>query len=234
MILTTAFTVLALGGQGTPSIDQLVQRNMHDLTFVAKVVKGDQAELRKINSDFGQSYRFTTTKVQYKEPLMLRSEAEVEDTQILFINNGPVQIIRIPRSHINSRQNLATKPGRRQSCLDFGILAPSLFEGFYIAHFVRWDRASGNAVFDLTFDPKLDTSRQRVWLDPQKKYVVKREWYNQPGRQLATFYYEDPKLVGGIWLPTRLTVRNVENIVAGVVAYSSVVVNTGLPDSLFE
>jgi hypothetical protein len=64
--------------------------------------------------------------------------------------------------------------------------------------------------------------------------VTRREWYNQYGRQLATFTYENPKQFSGVWFPTRLTVKNVDNVVAGITRYDSIKVNSGLADSLFE
>lgn len=234
MIITTALTALVLG-QGSQSIQNYVQPNLQDATFVARVVKGDQRELRKINNDFGQSYRFETSTISVKEPFKVRAEANVEDTHILFILNGTTQYIKVPRAKISTKVNLADKPGRRQTTLDFGILTPSLFNGLFDAKFVRIDRATGNAVFDLTYPGRLDdTSRHRIWVDTEKKYTTKREWYNQYGRQLATFYYEQPKLENGVWMPTRLTVKNMDDKVAGVTTYDSIKVNTGLSDSLFN
>lgn len=238
--MTTFPLLIAIGlfpgvAQAPASIQSLVQTGLHDATFTARVIVADQMELKKINKDFGQSYRFGSTSILFKEPLKIRVEAVVEDTHILYIMNGAIQTIKIPRAHINSHQNLAKKPGRRQTPLDFGMLTPSLFgSDLFQPKFVRWDRASGDAVFDLTYPATLDdSSRQRIWVDTKRNYIAKREWYNQEGRQLATFFYENPKLEGGIWMPTKLTVRNVDNKVAGVTAYDSVKVNTGISDDEF-
>jgi len=234
MITLYAMTAFAAGLQSS-NIGDYVQRNLDDATFVARVVRGDQRELRKINSDFGQSYRFESTTIRFKEPFKMRLEANVDDTNILYILNGSTQYIKVPRARINTQANLSKSPGRRQTPLDFGMLTPSLFNGLFQAKFVRMDRASGDAVFDLTYPANLDdTSRHRIWVDAQKKYVTKREWYNQHGRQLATFTYERPENVKGIWLPTQLTVRNVDNKVAGITRYETFRVNTGLSDSLFN
>lgn len=231
-------TLLALAALSTisqtPSIRQYVQTDFRDATFVARVLKANTSELAKINKDFGTSYKFRTTTIRVKEPFKLRLDAEVEDTHVLYIINGPKLIISIPRMKVNSKQDLTTKPGRRQTLLDFGILTPSLFEDLFEAKFVRNDRATGNTVFDLTFPARLDdTSRQRIWIDTSRKIVTKREWYNQYGRQMATFYYTEPKEVGGVWMPTRLEVRNVDNVVAGTTRYDSIQVNTGLAESYF-
>ncbi len=232
--------LLALVALGTTAlqsqnINSYLQGDLRDATFVARVVKGDQQELKKINKDFGQSYRFETTSIKVKEPFKIRSEATVEDTHIVYIVNGVEQLIRVPRAGINQRTNLSRAPGRRQTLLDFGILTPSLFRGLFEAKFVRNDRETGEPVFDITYLPSLDdTSRNRIWIDPVHHIVTRREWFNQVGRQLATFYYENPKEVGGVWMPTRLEVKNVEGKVAGIVKYDSIKVNTGLPDSIFS
>lgn len=235
MLSTLALTAVAVTSQATPNIQDYVQTALKDASFTARVRTGNQRELRKINSDFGQSYRFEFTRVRLKEPYMIRLETTVEDTDILFILNGADRLIRVPRSRINTRQNLAKEPGKRQTFLDFGLLTPSMFRGdLFQAKFVRDDRATGNAVFDITYIPRLDdTSRHRVWVDEQRKVITKREWYNQQGRQLATFVYSDPKRVNGVWFPSRCIVRNNDNVVAGETWYEDMKANTGLPDSLF-
>ncbi|MEZ0326172.1 MAG: outer membrane lipoprotein-sorting protein [Fimbriimonas sp.] len=231
-----ALAALSFAAPQSTNINDYVSRQFEDATLTASVVKGDQRELQKINGDFGQSYRFESTKIMIKEPFKLRLETSSEDTDILYILNGTTQVMKIPKARINLKQNLGDKPGRRQTSLDFGFLTPSLFAGtFFTAKFVREDRASGDAVFDITYIKSLDdTSRHRVWLDPEKKVITKREWYNQHGRQLATFFYENAKLFDGTYMPTQLRVVNVEGKVAGITKYDSIRVNTGLSDSLFS
>jgi hypothetical protein len=228
-----ALATVALSGAQGANIDNYVQADLKDATLVAEVVKGDQKELQKINKDFGQSYRFSSSTFYFKEPLQMRAEAHVEDTNVVYIINGPIQ--RIKLAGINSRQDLSKAPGRRQSLMDIGILTPSLMASLLDAKFIRMDRETGDAVFDLTYKAEMDdSSRNRVWIDKTKKYVTKREWFNQWKRQLATFYYLNPKEFNGVWLPTRMEVKNVDNITAGVTKYDLIKVNTGLLDSLFS
>jgi hypothetical protein len=235
MITSFVLSVLTLATPATPTIEEFCQRDLRDASFVAIKVRASQIELQKINDDFGTSYKFDQIQFQYKEPLKLRLEAKVEDTSMLYIIDGPKQVIRVPRLKVNSRQDLSKSPGRRQTPLDFGVLTPSLFTDLFVAKFVRTDRETGDLVFDITYNPSLDdTSRHRVWVDKAKGIVDKREWYNQRGKQLATFLYSAPKEIGGVWIPTQMTVKNNDNVVAGITRYDSVKVNTGLPDSLFE
>ena len=115
------------------------------------------------------------------------------------------------------------------------MLTPSLFDNLFNAKFVRLDRATNDVVFDVTYPAALDdTSRHRIWVDPQKKYVTKREWYSQKGRQLATFFYNEPSNVGGVWVPTKMQVKNVDGVLAGETFYTGLKVNQGLQDSLFS
>jgi outer membrane lipoprotein-sorting protein len=235
MTTLLAITSLLAPSFADPAIESLCQKDLQDATFVAIKVKAVQRELQKINDDFGTSYKFDQIRFQYKEPLKLRLEATVEDTSAIYIIDGPRQIIKIPRLRINSKQDLSRSPGRRQTPLDFGVLTPSMFADLFVAKFVRTDRETGDLVYDVTYNPKLDdTSRHRIWVDKTKGIIDKREWYNQTGRQLATFLYESPKEVGGVWLPTKMTVKNVDNAVAGITRYESVKVNSGISDSVFE
>ena len=235
MIPTVLAAVFLLAPNQTPGVDDLLSRGFRDAAFTGRVTKAVQGELGKINKDFANSYRFSYSKVMVKEPFMLRLESKVDDTDILFILNGTTRIVRIPRARISQRENLSKAPGKRQTLLDFGILTASMFRNFLVAKYVRTDRASGDYVFDLTYEKSLDdTSRYRVWVDPDKRYITKREWYNQEGRQLATFTYENPARDGNTYFPTRLTVRNVDNKVAGVTEYEGLKLNGGLADSLFD
>jgi len=235
--MTTVLTAAAIVALGqSRSISDYVQANLKDLTFTAKVGDAAQKELAKINEDFAKSYRIKTTVVRLKEPMKLRVESELDpDNKVVMILNGATQLYRYPRAGLSGKQNLAKSPGKRQTFLDFGLLTPGLFKDFYVPAFVRMDRETGLAVFDLTFPKALDdTSRQRLFIDPQKHYIVKREWYAQEGNLRAVFQYDKPVQTGGVWVPTRTTVYNAERKMAGVTNYVGVKANSGLGDELFK
>jgi outer membrane lipoprotein-sorting protein len=234
--MITAFALLGLVPTIEPSIQDFVQAKLKDTTFTTQAVTANQRELAKINKDFANSYRFKTVLVRIKEPFRMRLESTVDDTEIYFVINGPIRTIRIPRAGFSQKLDLAKKPGQRQTVLEFGLITPALFDGtLFYADFVREDRATGLPVFDVFYAKNLDdTTRQRIWVDPQKKIVTRREWYSQiDNRLMAVFTYEDPQQVDGVWFPTRAVVRNADNKVAGVTRYTNIKVNTGLPDSLF-
>jgi len=236
MIQAVAWTLLAFAPVADPDASDIVQPKFEDATFTARVSTGNQAELAKITKDFGNSYRLKVVKSYLKEPLKLRLETTVDDTGITYIIAGFKRYVKVPRARINTTENLEDKPGKMQSPLDYGIVTTSMMSELFTAKYVRTDRATGDYVFDMTYkSPKFsDTSRHRIWVDPQKRVLSKREWYNQHGRQMATFFYEEPMLRDGVWFPSRGTVRNMDGKIAGVIEYESVKVNSGLADSLFK
>lgn len=233
-LIALATTVLM--GQATPQITDYTQMQFKDCAFVWNKSKADQRELQKINKDFAQSYRFKTVSVYVREPWMMRLESEVDDMKVYFIINGPTKVYKVPQAKISAKENVAKAPGKRQSAFDFGVITPSMFKDFFVAKFVRKERGTNELVFDLTYETKLDdSSRHRVWIDPETKLVSKREWYSQNGGHLmATFLYENPKKVGTVWLPTKLSVKNSENKVAGVSEFSGLKTNIGIDADLFS
>lgn len=233
-------TVLAslLAAYADPKVNDFWQTDLKDVTFNARAVSANAAELKKINKDFAQSYRLMGNSglVRIKEPMKLRIDGKEDDTVIQFVLNNTKRVVRVPRSGLNIPTDLAKRPGQRQTLLDFGVLTPALFKDLFQAKFIRNDRQTAEPIFDLTYFPNLDdTSRNRVWVDKKTGLTNKREWYSQiDGRLMATFLYEAPKQVGGVWFPTKVTVKNADNKVAGVMAYENLKVNSGLDDDLFK
>lgn len=209
-----------------------VQSNLKDLAVSARVLSSDVRELKKIKSDYAQNYTFDRSNVLFKDPFKLRVDSTVEDTTISITYNG--SNLRIKAPGVSSRQDITNEPSRRETALDFGLLIPSLFNGFFNARFVRMDRETGCPVFDITYVDRTESARYRVWIDPTRKITTKREWYNRYGTQIATFYYDRPEHVNGVWVPTMITVKNVENKVGGSTRYEAIKVNAGIADSMFN
>ena len=233
MITMLAAGLVLLKGQG-PAITDLVQPDFQDASFQVKLIYANQSELQKINKDFGESYKFKTMDVKLKEPFKVRMTGTVEDTSVMFVLNGSSRVMSVPKIGFHRKENLDDEPGKRQTPLDFGFLTPSMFQGLFDAKFIRTDRATGDYVYDITYNPKYNyKSYYRIWVDPSKHYTTKREWYRKD-RQLATFYYSEPVNQGGVWLPTHLLVKNVDDQRAGETEYTAMKINTGLSDDLFR
>lgn len=238
--MLTLSALAAISLVATPQsqdIKNYVQSTFEDAQFTVVTGQHSISELAKISKDFSQSYRFKTSQVWIKEPFKLRMVSEVDDSTVMYIVNGGKRMYKFPRSGVSKTDDISKAPGKRQTAFDFGILTPALVNNYFVADFIRTDRATGDAVFDLTYIPNLkDSSRNRIWIDPQTKVITKREWYAQKrnnGRLMATFFYSNPKKIGSVTVSTGVRVNNADNKQAGTLSYTNLKVNLDLPESLF-
>jgi len=225
------FTLLA-GHLASPSIDQYTQP-IKDISFSMDPRTRNEGELQKISKDFANAYSFGRVAFKIKDSFEIRGDGKVEGANVSMIEHDGVRVFRA--RGLKYPTDVRNKPGQRQTIFDFGLLTPDLFSDFLTARFVRDDRETGDVVFDVGFNPRYhDKTRFRIWVDPVKKFVAKKEWYGQNGDLKATFSFSDPIQADSFWVPTVATIRNAEGNVAGVLNYTGFRVNTGLDDSIFK
>ena len=227
---------MILTGFQSTNIDSYLPVSLKDISFNISLTKRLPKELQKIDQSFVVQYsQLDSALFRGKEPFKLRIDAKSDDTSGFTITNGGRKLISIPVLRIKSKSDVSRQPGQRQTLMDFVTLTTAEAHQFLNAKFVRFDRESGNPVFDLTFPESLDYPvRHRVWLDKSAKYMVKREWYGLQGQLRATFMYLNPTTVNGITVPTVLRVLNSENKVAAESKYLNVKINDGIADSVFD
>jgi outer membrane lipoprotein-sorting protein len=213
-----------------PGLAQLATRALRDLEASVQVVSADQAELAKINRDFGLAYRLKNLRMRYKEPSKLRMEGPIGS----IIINGSARLFKVPAIKLQKRDDLGASPGKRYTLMDVGLLtADSLLavQGKFVKEETVGEAQTRQ--FELTYKDD-DSVRYMVWIDPARHLISKREWYDGAGKKKATFLFKEPKQVAdGIWVPSRIEIRNAEDVVAAVTAYSDIKVNQGLDDALF-
>ncbi|MCS6924150.1 MAG: hypothetical protein NZM10_07235 [Fimbriimonadales bacterium] len=211
----------------------LAQDKLRDLQMEARAEGVRLGELRKINKDFANAYRFRRMLVQYKEPLKLRLESEVQGQKIIYILNGGQKLVIAPRQRV--REDVTNAPGKRQTPLDFGFITPALAR-LLDAKFLREERENGTLllVYELTWGYTQDTARHIVWIDPERRYLVRRHWHSF-GIYRARFEYKEPvQAAPGIWIPSKIEVYNADQRFGGRTVNTNIRVNQGLNDQLFE
>jgi outer membrane lipoprotein-sorting protein len=234
--LAAAILWCALFAGSTPELPQLAQvvaADLKDFQATVKIDKADRSELNKINRDFALAYSLRDLTMRYKEPNKLRMEGRVAGTLSWIIFNGRTRYFRIPQLY-TKKDDLGDSPGRRYSLFDIGLLTPSALSTLE-SKYLRSESCDGvNAqVFEASYRGD-DTAKYTVWVDPEKRLILRRAWYDASGKLKAVFRYQDHReLRPGLWAPARLEVRNGEDAVAGVTTYSDMKVNEGLDDSLF-
>jgi outer membrane lipoprotein-sorting protein len=213
-----------------PTLDAFVTTGLADLRATVTTLKADPAELEKINRDFATLYRLRKLTLSIKAPDCFRFENEVG----LYLVNGSARYYRVPVLRLKKREDLGNQPGKRPSLLDLGLITPDVLARID-ARYVRSEPADGTPtdVFDVTLKHE-ESIRYRMWIDPKTRLILRREWRDGAGKLRAVFLCGDPKEVArGIWMPTRIEVRNADGAVAGVLSYSDLSVNVGLDPALF-
>jgi hypothetical protein len=89
-------------------------------------------------------------------------------------------------------------------------------------------------VFELWFTDEPNSRHHFVWMDPEKRIILRRDVHHRSGGLKMRFLLKEPKKVAGVWVPTRVEVLNAEGRLGAVTRYTSVKVNTGLSESLFR
>ncbi|MCS7300286.1 MAG: hypothetical protein NZ556_01850, partial [Fimbriimonadales bacterium] len=141
----------------------LVQDKLRDLQMEARAEGVRLGELRKINKDFANAYRFRRMNIFYKEPLKLRLESEVQGQRLIYILNGGQKLVIASRQRI--REDVTNSPGKRQTPMEFGFFTPAVARQFDVK-FLREERENGVVylVFELQWNYGDDDARHIVWI----------------------------------------------------------------------
>ena len=229
-----AFALLCAPLADAPRFDDLATAVVSDLQATVTATRADQAELRKINKDFGMAYRLKSVTMRFKRPGKLRMEGRIGQESALYIINGSTRYYSIPRFNLTKRDDLGNSAGKRYSLLELGILSRGDLSGVQ-SKYLRAESVDGSAcqVFDVAYKGD-DTLRYVLWIDNERRVIRKREWLDSAGKLRASFLHLDPREVApGFWMPTRVEIRNGEGILAATVEYTDVKLNQNLDDSLF-
>ena len=208
-----------------------------DLEATIRVTKYDSAELEKIGPDFKTTYSLRNLNFQYKQPDKIRLEGRSQTRGgAVLILNGAMRYYEVPRLKLRKSENLEAHPGKRQSLLEYAGLVSTGTLKFMDSKLIRQETNGDSSayVYELRFQGEDKGSYYRVWIDTQTHVTVKREWRDGANKLRATFLYGAPKEIApGIWLPTRVEVKNSDGASAAVIEMSDIKPNQGLTDEPF-
>ncbi len=224
--------------QGTANDISLYVAHFKDISADVRVTQSDTKELGKIGSDFSASYSLRNMSLQFKLPDKLRLEGKSATRgNAVMVINGPVRFVEVPRFKIHLVENLEKSPVRRQSLLELsGVLAPDTLK-FMTGKCLRQETLDGHKadVFELKYTVGGSGQHYQIWMDRENKTTLRRDWLDTDGKLKATFLYDQPREASsGVWVPTRIQVKNGEGVIAAVINLDSIKINSGLDDTLFE
>jgi len=225
-----------------PSLADLAVSSVRDLEASVSVVHADLPALEKINKDFGIAYRLREVTIRYKEPDKFRMDSRIG----VMIVNGPTRYIRVPQLGIRRRDDVGAALSRRHSLLDLGLVTTDAAARLTSRHLRSEKLRDVNAyVFEAAPKPSAadgagadpaasSKDRYLLWIDPNRRTVIRRQWLDENGDIRATFDYLEPREVEpGVWMPTKIEVRNMAGALAGVTVYKDIKINRSPADSLF-
>lgn len=203
-----------------------------DLTATLLVIDAEVKfdELKKIGGAFATTYRFKRMDISYKSPNKARFEAKILGASALIVFNGDTKMFRVPFK--KEVQNVAGKPGQKQSLLDLGLFAKDWLATDWRAVFVRKDGPL--LVFKLEQRGSTNQSHEIVWVNPQTSITERRQTFNGDNKRQKELRYKNAKSFGpGVWVPTRVEVYNQFGTLAAAQRLENITVNAGVPDSRF-
>src|SRR5262245_13861884 len=104
------------------NIKSYVCGKLDDFSAHITVVKADQRELGNINRDGGLFYKFSDIFMRYKEPNKGRVEGNIQGTRGVYIVDGTIQLVSIPRVNYKTKRDFGSSPGKKKTLVDVGLI----------------------------------------------------------------------------------------------------------------
>ncbi|MEM2786457.1 MAG: outer membrane lipoprotein-sorting protein [Candidatus Nitrosotenuis sp.] len=207
---------------------------LKDVSFQMVTISANRSELRKVSHEFALAYEASNMNVVYKDPMQIRLTWKMSGQSVIYIISNNKQVYQVPKINLlKINENISESPGKIQSLFDFGVLTNGIISQYLDGEYVQTEKESV-FVFDAKYKQKGDSSRFRLWIDMEKRLIIKREWYNQFDKLIATFLYEEPARFDDIWFPTKLTIINADKKIAAISSYKDIRINQGIIDEIFK
>jgi outer membrane lipoprotein-sorting protein len=205
---------------------------LKDAKLVATRGKADFDELKKINEDFALSWRIARIEVEYKSPDKLRMEGKIGPVTVTTIVNGDTKYSRAPLK--KDKEDIKDYPNKKQSGLDFGIIPGVLWTDHTVKRLPN-EKVEGCDCYVLELTPKAGAKwgLRKLYVDAKDLRLMRFEKYDEQGAMKIRTTYYDHKKYAGVWIPSKLVVRNQEDKFGGEMLLKSIKVNTGIPDGDF-
>ncbi|HEY3268615.1 MAG TPA: outer membrane lipoprotein-sorting protein [Armatimonadota bacterium] len=232
-----AVTVLALAL--TPVLARAAKPLMdyaspvRDITLKSNIVKRDMDLLKTISTEFAQSYRVAASELWYKEPnkLLLISKAGLMD--VVYKINGNAKTVKA--GFLNKRWDVTHAPGQRQTALTVGLMTPAWVD-LVNATYYGAAKVDGRpaVIYDARFKESDPRTWYRLYIDSERKIVLKQEQRIRDGSLKVTLHYMDPVRRNGVWAPTQIEVVTPDGKQGALTKMDGIRINTGLSDDLFK
>jgi hypothetical protein len=209
--LTQADLSSEYAAEATVKFSRLVSPLTH-VQATLRVSEEDEKQVAALDSDEARLFALHTVNLDYTEPNKLRLQAMTpKNGQATLAVDEDTRRFAVGERGKGSVQDLSNAPTRRLSLMDFcGLLTPGMLDTVR-ARYVRQEKLADvqAVVYDLSYWRTDNVSYQRLWIDPDRHIVVKREVYDRNSKLKAVTLYQQPtKAAANTWLPGRVEIQN--------------------------
>jgi len=223
----------AVAAPTIPNPADLTSKKIRTLTMDTHVDREIRPILKTLPGDFAEAYRFHAVEFSYVQPWKLHFESVVMNVHIAYTINGNSKYTSVPTYHVHKVEDVTGAPGKRQSLMDVGLLAPEILTDFNLKY-LRTDH-NGDYVFEVHSKVPSERAKSIIWIDPKTHIVSRREQYNQDGVFESYYLYSRPvEPRPHIYVPTHVEVYNAKGQLAAVSSYSNIKINLPVDESIFE
>jgi hypothetical protein len=214
--------------EADPNIyDYAVPSSIHSIVAKAKTVWADFDQLKKISSDFADSYRLKEATYIYTAPDRLEYRAHIGLITVTYVTTNTERTVS--GSIFHSTQNISKDVTKRNTLAALGLLPRNFLDTMRISYI---DNELINGTPTQAFlmryvsDQPTDKRRFEFWIDPAKHYIVQKRVWGGDGKQHETIAYSKPQeVMPGFWMPTIAQAYTPEMQLAGTVQYEHITAN---------
>jgi hypothetical protein len=189
------------------------------------------------DKDLNRLYALHDVTLEYKESNQLRltGNAPKEGAETLLVNDDQ-RSFAVGQGKKVSHQDLSSNPAKRFFLFEFcGILTTDIFDTMR-ARYVKQEPVGDvdTLVYDLTYWGLDDGPYHRIWIDPDRRLIIKRESFGPDSKLKRITLYKQPTQVGtNLWLPSLVELQDGNHKAIATVKITKPVANHGILDSVF-
>ncbi|MCW3097784.1 MAG: hypothetical protein JWL77_3402 [Chthonomonadaceae bacterium] len=189
------------------------------------------------DKDLNRLYALHDVTLEYKESNQLRltANAPKDGAETLLVNDDQ-RSFAVGQGKKVSHQDLSSSPAKRSFLFEFcGVLTTDIFDTMR-ARYVKQEPVEDvhTLVYDLTYWGLDDSPYHRIWIDPDRRLIVKRESFGADSKLKRITLYKQPTQVGtNLWFPGLAELQDGNHKTIATVKITNPVANHGILDSVF-
>ncbi len=210
---------------------------LHDLQAGLHVTTPDGKAPDLGDKDLNHLAALHDVTLQYRDPNQFRLTAsDPKDGKVTLLVNDDQRSFAVGQGRKVSHQDLSGSPAKRTFLFEFcGLLTTDIFDTMR-ARFVKQEPVDDvpALVYDLTYWSLEDGPYHRIWIDPVRRLIVKRESFGADSKlKRITLYKQPTEAAPDVWIPGLVELQDSSHKAIAAVKITKPQVDHGILDSVF-